>query len=98
ITPAHNEEAFIEQTVCSMVAQTVRPVKWIVVNDASSDQTATIVRRYAREHAFIELVNLQRDAGRHFGNKVAAFNHGLTATTGLDYDFIGNLDADITLK
>jgi poly-beta-1,6-N-acetyl-D-glucosamine synthase len=96
ITPAHNEEAFIAKTAESMVAQTIRPMKWVVVNDASGDRTREIIERFAREHSFIELVNLDRAAGRHFGNKVRAFNAGFERVANLDYDFIGNLDADIS--
>jgi glycosyltransferase involved in cell wall biosynthesis len=73
ITPAHNEEALIEETLRAVAAQTVRPVRWVVVNDASTDGTRAIVERYAREHAFIHLLNVERSSGRHFGNKVRAF-------------------------
>jgi len=77
ITPAHNEEALIEQTLESMVAQTVRPLKWVVVSDNSTDRTAEIVRRYAARHDFMQLFEIRRDGTRHFGNKVHAFNAGL---------------------
>ena len=98
ITPAHNEEAFIEQTIHSMIQQTVRPFKWIIVNDASTDGTANIAEKYTREHPFIKLVNRNREAGRDFGKKVHAFNRGLEELRNLSYDFIGNLDADITFE
>ena len=52
ITPAHNEEEFIENTINSMIAQTVRPVKWVVVNDGSKDRTGNIVNHYAQRHDF----------------------------------------------
>jgi biofilm PGA synthesis N-glycosyltransferase PgaC len=58
ITPARNEEAFIEGTVVSMLAQTVRPERWIIVSDGSTDATDAIVRRYAAQHSWIELVRL----------------------------------------
>lgn len=96
ITPANNEAAFIEQTIAAVIAQTVRPLKWVIVNDASTDQTREIVESHARQHNFIELVNVQRAAGRHFGNKVRAFNTGLERVKNLNFDFIGNLDADIS--
>ena len=96
ITPAHNEEAFIEETLRAVAAQTVRPVRWVVVNDASTDGTREIVERYAREHSFIHLLNVERSSGRHFGNKVRAFNRGLEALRQVDYEYIGNLDADIS--
>jgi glycosyltransferase involved in cell wall biosynthesis len=98
ITPANNEAAFIEQTIAAVIAQTVRPLKWVIVNDASTDQTREIVESHARQHNFIELVNVQRAAGRHFGNKVRAFNTGLECVKDLKFDFIGNLDADMSFE
>lgn len=97
ITPAHNEEALIVHTAEAMIAQTVRPMRWVIVNDASTDRTRELVEGFAREHSFIEVVNLERAAGRHFGNKVRAFNAGLERVQGFDYEFVGNLDADMSL-
>jgi GT2 family glycosyltransferase len=98
ITPAHNEGAFIEKTITSVISQTSRPVKWVIVNDASTDDTRKIVERYTKEQDFIQLMNVQRSTGRHFANKVRAFNQGLAQMRGLDFDYIGNLDADISLE
>ena len=98
ITPAHNEESFIEKTIQSVIKQTMLPTKWVVVNDGSTDRTAEIVEQYCSEYAFLKLVNTQRSSGRHFANKVAAFNRGLTEVAGLNFEFIGNLDADVSLE
>lgn len=57
VTPAHNEEAFYEKTIHSMVAQTVLPLKWIVVNDGSVDRTTQIVESLAKHREFIQLEN-----------------------------------------
>lgn len=97
ITPAHNEESLIENTIHSVIAQTVRPLAWVVVNDDSLDDTGRIVERYAAYYGFIRLINLSRSGGRHFGHKVSAFNRGLSEVQGLNYRYIGNLDADISL-
>jgi hypothetical protein len=96
ITPAHNEEALIGRTAESVAAQTRRPIKWVVVNDASVDRTREVVESYVARYPFIELVNLERAAGRHFGNKVRAFNAGFERVKDSGFDFIGNLDADIS--
>lgn len=97
ITPAHNEAAVIENTIRSVITQTVRPLVWVVVNDDSLDDTGKIVERYALDYRFIRLVNLRRSGDRHFGHKVSAFNRGVSEIQGLNYQFIGNLDADISL-
>src|SRR5205085_2323257 len=98
ITPAHNEEAFIEKTLASMVAQTVPPERWIVVDDGSTDKTAEIVENYARHRPWIELVRLSQSSGRSFSGKVHAFNAGLGRARSLTFDVIGNLDADLSFE
>ncbi len=97
ITPAKNEEAFIEKTIVSVIKQTVRPAKWVIVDDGSMDRTAEIVSSYLNSHEFIHLVRIRPSMRRDFGRKVAAFNAGLEALGDIPYCFIGNLDADIIL-
>lgn len=97
ITPARNEEAFIEKTLESMVRQTVLPVKWVIVNDGSTDATARIVSRYLEKNPWIELVNLPQRRERHFAAKVHAFNAGRERLQNVEYDLIGNLDGDVSL-
>ena len=46
ITPARNEEKFIEQTICWVISQTVLPEKWVIVSDGSTDRTEEIVTKY----------------------------------------------------
>lgn len=96
ITPAHNEAAFIEKTIESVIHQTVPPLKWVIVDDGSTDQTAGIVGRYLAEHPRIELVQRPQRAERNFSGKVGAFNAGYARVRGLDFDVVGNLDADLS--
>lgn len=96
ITPARNEERFIELTIKSVVAQTVRPLKWAIVSDGSTDRTDVIVQRYALDHPWIELVRMPERRERNFAGKVQAFNAGYARMAGLKYDIIGNLDADVS--
>ena len=96
ITPARNEERFIELTIKSVVAQTVRPLKWAIVSDGSTDRTDVIVQRYVLDHPWIELVRMPERQERNFAGKVQAFNAGHARMAGLKYDIIGNLDADVS--
>jgi|SRR5579884_2170192 len=98
LTAAHNEQAFIERTIQSVVTQTISPEEWIIVSDNSNDQTEAIVEHYAKQYSFIRLLSFRRPAGRNFGAKIHAWNQGFKVLTALDFDFIGNLDADITLE
>jgi biofilm PGA synthesis N-glycosyltransferase PgaC len=96
ITPARNEAAFIEQTIKAVIQQTVKPVKWVIVSDGSTDGTDEIVKKYIREHPWMELVRMPERTDRHFGGKAIAFNAGRDKIRHIAYDIIGNLDADIT--
>ena len=96
ITPARNEEAFIEKTLESMVTQTVLPERWVIVDDGSTDHTAEIVESYAKRHPWIELVRRVQDRNRNFASKAHAVNTGLERANSLRFEILGNLDADVS--
>jgi glycosyltransferase involved in cell wall biosynthesis len=96
ITPARNEAAFIEKTLASMVSQTRPPVRWVIVDDGSTDRTAEIVKRYQERFPWIELLQRPPRMDRNFAGKVHAFNAGLDRVGLLPFDVIGNLDADLS--
>lgn len=96
ITPARNEAQFIRMTLESVAAQTVKPLKWAVVSDGSTDGTDELVREYAVRYPWIELVRMPERSERHFAGKVHAFNAGYGRIRGLDYEVIGSLDGDIS--
>ena len=50
VTPARNEQAFIEKTIESMIQQTLLPLKWVIVDDGSTDNTREIVGRYLAQN------------------------------------------------
>jgi poly-beta-1,6-N-acetyl-D-glucosamine synthase len=96
ITPAYNEAAHIEKTIQSVIAQSILPLKWIVVSDGSTDETDDIVARYTPLWSFIQLLRVEKRHGHSFASKVVAFNRGLELLQNTTFDFIGNLDADVS--
>ena len=96
ITPARNEAVFLEKTIQSVVAQTHLPLRWVVVSDGSTDGTDGLVEKYCAGRDWLELVRLPERKERHFAAKVHAFNSGLDRVRNLDFDVIGNLDADVS--
>jgi poly-beta-1,6-N-acetyl-D-glucosamine synthase len=96
VTPARNEARSIEMTIQSVIAQTVRPLKWVIVSDGSTDATDDIVKKYAAEHEWIELLRMPERQERHFAGKVYAFSAGQARVKELPYDVIASLDGDIT--
>lgn len=96
ITPARNEAVYIEKTIESMIVQTVLPLKWVIVDDGSTDNTREIVTGYLERYPWIEMVQMPERRDRSFAGKVVAFNAGFERVKGLPYDIVGNLDGDIS--
>jgi biofilm PGA synthesis N-glycosyltransferase PgaC len=97
VTSTRNEEAFIEGTIESVAHQTYLPLKWVIVNDGSTDSTASRIEPYLAKYDWIELVNLPVRQERNFAAKVRAFNIGQEKLNDFEYEVIGNLDSDVTL-
>ena len=97
ITPARNEGQFIENTIQTVAKQTHLPERWVIVNDGSTDDTGVIAARYAEKYPWITAVSLPVRQERNFAAKVYAFRAGQEKLAGVEYDIIGNLDADVTL-
>jgi len=97
MTAAYNEEAHIEKTIQSVLAQTLLPRRWVIVSDGSVDGTDEIVQSFARKHQFINFVRNERSPGRSFGSKVSALRNGSRLLQSVDFEFIGNLDADVSV-
>jgi biofilm PGA synthesis N-glycosyltransferase PgaC len=98
VTPARDEAEFLHDLIQDVVAQTVRPVAWVIVDDGSADGTSTVVSESASVHSWMKLVRLPRDRGRLPGpGVVQAFNAGLAALQLGELDFVIKLDADVRL-
>jgi len=98
ITPARNEEAYIRKTIESVISQSLLPKKWVIVSDGSTDDTDNIVKEYLGRYDWIELVRMPEHQDRHFAAKVICFNAGHQRLFDIDYNLIGNLDADISFE
>ncbi len=99
ITPAHNEEENIEKAIESVVSQTIIPKKWIIVNDRSTDGTDEIIKKYEIRHDFITSIKLTSDdVGTYYSHRTHAVLEGYKRIRNLKFDFLGVLDADITLR
>jgi poly-beta-1,6-N-acetyl-D-glucosamine synthase len=98
VTPARNEAQYIELTIRSMIAQTHPPLRWVIVSDGSTDGTDEIVGKYLTICPWIELLRMPERKERHFAGKVHAFNAGYERVKNLEFDVIGNLDADVSFE
>lgn len=97
VIPTYNEEAFISNTLASIVAQTYLPKKIVIVNDNSTDGTQTIIDSYVAKYDWIASVYNSSENKHLPGSKVIrAFQKGFES---LDkhFDIIIKLDADLIL-
>ena len=98
ISPCRNEAAYIRKTLDSVVAQTVLPAFWIIVDDGSTDDTPAILAEYADRHPWIKVVPRTDRGHRAVGPGVIdAFYSGLATIDLDDYEFICKLDVDLDL-
>lgn len=98
LTPARNEENYIEGTIKSVVAQTITPKKWIIISDGSTDRTDEIVQKYSKKYDWLELLRMPDRKKRKFTAKVNCLNAGYAKLKNIQYDLIAFLDADLTFE
>jgi glycosyltransferase involved in cell wall biosynthesis len=84
LIPAYNAEAYIEETLLSIIAQTFTRFECVVINDGSSDRTAEIVQTFLADQRF-KLVNLPKVG------LCAALNQGMALCRA---SLIARMDAD----
>ncbi len=96
VTPVRNEADHVGRTIDAVAAQTLLPQRWVIVSDGSTDATDDIVRKRAASLPFLRFVRRDADAERDFNSKVLAIREGLAQLAGVEYEFIGNLDGDVS--
>lgn len=74
ITPAYNAEAYIAETIESVLAQTYTNWEMLIVNDCSKDNTVEIVQSYAAKDKRIKLINLKQNSGAAVARNTAIQN------------------------
>lgn len=98
ITPAHNEANRIAGLAASVRAQTVTPLRWVIVDDGSTDETADVVRAEAGDLPWVRVIQRTTDSTRSFSSKAHAVAAGQEALEDLDIDYVACLDADIRIE
>lgn len=98
ISPCRNEEQFMRRTLDSVLAQTVQPALWVIVDDGSTDRTPEILKEYAARHSLIQIVTRQNRGHRSVGPGVIdAFYAGYATIDISQFDFLCKLDLDLEL-
>lgn len=97
ITPVRDERGYIEAMLESISNQDVPPVKWIIVDDGSTDGTQDVVNDYVQKYSFIHLLQLPPRQERRPGGE-SAISHALAFLNLAEYDFIARFDADLIFE
>ena len=98
ISPCRNEAEYMRQTLDTVVAQSIRPAKWVIVDDGSTDETPQILAEYAGQHDWIKIVT-RADRGRRAVGPgvIEAFYAGYEAINPDDFNYLCKLDLDLRL-
>lgn len=98
ISPCRNEADYMRETLDTVIGQSARPARWIIVDDGSTDATPAILAEYAARHDWIQIVTRQDRGHRAVGpGVIEAFYSGYAAVDPEAYDFICKLDLDLRL-
>ncbi|MGR6117769.1 glycosyltransferase family 2 protein [Aeribacillus composti] len=86
IIPTHNSEKYIGDTLNSVLSQTYRNIEVLVVDDASTDNTISIIKNISNLDDRVKIIQLKVNSGA-----AVARNTGIKNATGR---FIAFIDAD----
>jgi len=97
LSACKNEATVIRHTLESVIAQTEKPVAWVIVDDGSTDGTPEIIESYLPELPFLTFIRLDAGRPRCFGSKDRAIEMGYEAISNEEFDYVGVFDTDIGL-
>ena len=88
----------MRHTLDSVIAQTVQPDLWVIVDDGSTDQTPQILAVYTGKHDFIKVLTRSDRGYRSVGpGVVEAFYEGYRAVQDEQFNYVCKLDLDLIL-
>jgi|CXWL01.1.fsa_nt_gi glycosyltransferase involved in cell wall biosynthesis len=98
ISPVYNEEKYIEATVKSVIGQTLRPARWIIVDDGSIDRTQDILKVYTSKYSWIQVVRASPVKDKKWDrSEILPFHEGWQSVHHAEFDFVVKLDGDLDL-
>jgi glycosyltransferase involved in cell wall biosynthesis len=98
ISACRNEGGYVEGLLDTVAAQTVLPVRWVLVDDGSSDDTYSRATLKGRSLPFLEVAKMPGGRPRDFSSKVFALHHAYERARGIEAEFVGVMDADIRVE
>jgi len=98
VSPCRNEADYMKLTLDSVVAQSVQPDLWVIVDDGSTDETPAILADYANRYSFIQIITREDRGHRSVGpGVIEAFYHGYDQVDVTQFDYVCKFDLDLDL-
>lgn len=99
VTPCRNEAKTLRITLDTTLAQSLKPARWVIVDDGSTDETPQILAEYTAKHPDLLRVVTRKDRGtRSVGpGVIEAFYEGLATVDLDDFDYLCKFDADLEM-
>lgn len=98
VSPCRNEADYMRKTLDSVIAQSLTPALWLIIDDGSTDMTPAILAEYAASHDWIKVVTKPDRGRRQVGpGVIETFYHGLNQIDWQSYDYLCKLDLDLDL-
>ena len=95
VTPVRDEEKFFPKTAESVLSQDVRPQKWIIIDDGSTDGTTEIVTSIEKKYDWIKGIHLESGRKRKPGGE-SLIPIGIRTLTLSNFDFFVRMDGDLS--
>lgn len=86
IMPTFNTDKYIHRAIKGILNQTLKNIEFIIVNDASTDKTLSILQSHAKKDSRIKIIN-----NKHNLKVASSLNLGVAAAKA---NFIARMDAD----
>ena len=96
VTPARDEAGHLARLAGSLAAQTVRPSRWIVVENGSGDETMAVARGLAGELDWMRVVACEPPSRAARGAPVVHAFHAGLAELDIEVDGVAKVDADVS--
>lgn len=97
ISPVRDEAKHLPMTIESILGQTIRPAEWVIVNDGSTDNTASVIEKASAERGWMRIVHrANRGYRKSGGGVVEAFDEGYRTLRCHNWSFLVKLDGDLS--
>ena len=98
ITPARNEADTLRRLAGALRRQTRLPVRWVIVENGSTDRTVDVAERIVAESDWARLVVLTGAGQRERGAPIVRALHAGLDALDVEPDVVVNVDADVTME